>query len=75
VPPVLQDRKPSDASKILKLSLDLCEDGAYVPLTRQFGRGQLEYWKVIPEDIGDVETIVTELVANVVCHVQSSDGR
>lgn len=60
---------------ILKLSLDLPDDGAFVPLTRQFGRGLLEYLKVIPEDIGDVETIVTELVANVVRHAQSAHGR
>ena len=32
---------------ILKLSLDLPDDGAYVPLTRQFGRGLLVYLKVI----------------------------
>lgn len=60
---------------ILKLSLDLPDDGAYVPLTRQFGRGLLEYLRVVREDISDVETIVTELVANVVRHAQSADGR
>lgn len=60
---------------ILKLSLDLPDDGAYVPLTRQFGRDLLEYLKVVKEDIGDVETIITELVSNVVRHAQSSDGR
>ncbi len=48
---------------------------AYVPLTRQFGRGLLEYLRVVREDIGDVETIATELVANVVRHAQSSEGR
>jgi anti-sigma regulatory factor (Ser/Thr protein kinase) len=60
---------------ILKLSLDLPDDGAYIPLARQFGRGLLEYLKVVKEDIGDVETIVTELVANVIRHAQSVDGR
>ncbi len=60
---------------ILKLSLDLPDDGAYVPLTRQLGRGLLEYLKVVKEDIGDVETIVTELVSNVVRHAKSTDGR
>ena len=60
---------------ILKLSLDLPEDGAYIPLTRQFGRTLLEYLKVLPEDIGDVETIVTELVANAVRHAHSSSQR
>jgi len=49
--------------------------GAHVPLTRQFGRGLLEYLKVAREDIGDVKTIVTELVADVVRHAQSVDGR
>lgn len=60
---------------ILKLSLDLPEDGAYIPLTRQFGRTLLEYLKVVPEDIGDVETIVTELVANVIRHAHSASQR
>ncbi|MGI4791286.1 MAG: ATP-binding protein [Janthinobacterium lividum] len=60
---------------ILKLSLDLPDDGSYVPLTRQFGRGLLEYLKVVHEDIGDVETIVTELVSNVIRHAQSAEGR
>ena len=60
---------------ILKLSLDMPDDGAFVPLTRQFGRGLLEYLKVFPEDIGDVETILGELVANVVRHAQSASGR
>lgn len=60
---------------ILKLSLDLPDDGSYVALTRQFGRGLLEYLQVVPEDIADVETIVTELVANVIRHAQSAAGR
>ena len=64
---------------ILKLSLDLPDDAAYVTLTRQFGRGLLEYLNVIRnvirEDIADVETIVTEPVSNVIRHAKSSDGR
>ncbi len=60
---------------ILKLSLEMPEDGSYIPLTRQFGRGLLEYLKVVDTDVDDVETIVTELVANVVRHAQSTEGR
>ncbi len=60
---------------ILKLSLDLPDDGACIPLIRHFGRGLLEYLKVVAEDIGDVETIVTERIANVVRHAQSDQGR
>ena len=60
---------------ILKLSLDLPDDEAYIALTRQFGRGLLEYLSVVADDISDVETIVTELVTNVIRHAQSSKGR
>jgi GGDEF domain-containing protein/anti-sigma regulatory factor (Ser/Thr protein kinase) len=60
---------------ILKLSLDLPDEGAYVPLTRHFGRVLLEYLNVVREDIGDVGTIVTELVTNVVRHARSASGR
>ena len=60
---------------ILKLSLDLPGDGAYVPVTRHFGRVLLEHLKVVRQDIGDVDTIVTELVSNVVRHAQASQVR
>ena len=60
---------------ILKLSQDLPEDVQFVPLTRQFGRGLLEFLKVVPEDISDVETIVTELASNVIRHAESENGR
>jgi len=60
---------------ILKLSLDLPDDVRYVPLTRHFGRGLLEFLTVIPEDIGDVETIINELVTNVIRHAKSENGR
>jgi anti-sigma regulatory factor (Ser/Thr protein kinase) len=60
---------------ILRLSLDLPEEGAYVPLARHLGRCLLEYMKVAPEDVSDVETLVTELVANVVRHAHSTEGR
>lgn len=60
---------------ILKLSLDLPDDTDYIPLTRQFGRDLLEYLSVVAGDIGDVETIVTELATNVVRHASSANGR
>ena len=60
---------------ILKLLLDLPEEKSYVPLARQFGRSLLDYLKVVREDIEDVETIITELVGNVVRHAQSAHGR
>ncbi|MGI4790104.1 MAG: ATP-binding protein [Janthinobacterium lividum] len=60
---------------ILKLLMDLPEEMSYVPLARQFGRSLLDYLKVVKEDIEDVETIVTELVGNVVRHAQSAQGR
>ena len=60
---------------ILKLSLDLPEDGGCVSLTRKFGSCLLEHMKVVPQDIFDVETIVTELTANVVRHAHSASGR
>jgi diguanylate cyclase (GGDEF)-like protein/putative nucleotidyltransferase with HDIG domain len=60
---------------ILKLALDLPDDGVYVPLTRHFGRVLLEYLKVVRDDIGAVDMIVTELVSNVIRHAHSSSGR
>ena len=62
-------------SSVLKLSLDLPDGEACVPLSRQVGRRLLEHLKVVPEDISDVESIVTELIANVVRHAQSTSGR
>jgi anti-sigma regulatory factor (Ser/Thr protein kinase) len=60
---------------ILKLVHDLPDDVHFVPLSRRVGRGLLEFLQVVPQDIGDVETIVTELVANVVTHARSANGR
>lgn len=60
---------------ILNLSLNLPDDGAFLPLTRQLGRCLLEYLRVIEEDVGDVEVIVGELASNVIRHAQSADGR
>lgn len=59
----------------VRLSLDLPEDAFYIPLTRQFARALLELLQVVPEDIEDVETIISELVTNVIRHAQSDDGR
>jgi serine/threonine-protein kinase RsbW len=60
---------------ILKLALDIPEDSAYVPITRMLGRNLLEHLKVVPQDIGDAETIVAELCSNVIRHAQSTEGR
>ena len=60
---------------ILKLSLDLPEDGSYVQITRLLGRTLLEHLKVVEADIGDLELLVGELCTNVIRHSQSGEGR
>jgi anti-sigma regulatory factor (Ser/Thr protein kinase) len=60
---------------ILRLSLDLPEDAAYVTMTRLMGRTALQYLNVTPTDVGDVETILDELTSNAVRHARSHDGR
>lgn len=60
---------------ILRLSLDLPEDLAYVRLTRMLGRALLEHLRAVPVDIDDIELMVGELCANVVRHAQSHAGR
>lgn len=60
---------------ILKLSLDLPEDGSYVRITRLIGRTLLEHLHVVDADITDLEILVGELCSNVIRHAQSSQGR
>ncbi|MDR3708060.1 MAG: ATP-binding protein [Capsulimonadaceae bacterium] len=56
---------------ILRLSLDLPEDAAYIRTTRNLGRCLLEDLKVTESTILDVENIVGELCSNVIRHAQS----
>jgi serine/threonine-protein kinase RsbW len=60
---------------ILKLSLDLPDDGAYVQITRLLGRTLLEHLRVVDADIADLELLVGELCTNVIRHAQPSEGR
>ncbi len=60
---------------ILRLSLDLPEDGSYLHMTRAVGRAVLESLRVEKIIIDDVETVLTELYSNVLRHAQSDEGR
>ena len=60
---------------ILKLSLDLPEDKAYVRTTRLLSRTLLEDLGARPGDVDDIEVIVSELCTNVVRHAHSDAGR
>jgi serine/threonine-protein kinase RsbW len=60
---------------ILKLSLDLPEDKAYVRTTRLLSRALLEELGALPGDVDDIEVIVSELCTNVVRHAHSDAGR
>jgi anti-sigma regulatory factor (Ser/Thr protein kinase) len=51
---------------ILKLSLDLPENQAYIRITRLLGRALLEHLHVVEKDIDDIELVVGELCTNVV---------
>lgn len=53
---------------ILKLTLDLPEDGAYIGLTRQVSRSILTYLQVRSDIVDDIEFIVGELASNVIRH-------
>jgi len=55
---------------ILRLSLELPEDLAYIKITRLLGRALLEHLQVDPTDINDVEILVGELCSNVLRHAQ-----
>ena len=60
---------------ILRFSLDLPEDGAYVKITRLLGRTLLEYLQVTPSVVDDLEFVVGELCTNVIRHARSESGR
>ncbi len=60
---------------ILRLSLELPEDLAYIKITRILGRALLEHLQADPTDINDVEILVGELCSNVLRHAQGHDDR
>ncbi len=61
---------------ILKVSLDLPNDGTYLRIARRVGHTLLEDMGVVDHDIADIEFIVGELCTNVVRHAQTmQEGR
>ena len=56
---------------ILRLTLDLPEDAAYIRTTRHLSRCLLEDINVTTAIINDVENIVGELCSNVIRHAES----
>lgn len=60
---------------ILRLSLELPEDLAYIKITRILGRALLEHLQVDRTDVDDIEILVGELCSNVVRHAESHDDR
>ena len=59
---------------ILKLTLTLPEDGAYVRITRRLARTLLEDMRVSDSDVGDLELLIGELCTNVIRHAHDHDG-
>ena len=59
---------------ILKISLDLPDDGTYLRIARRVGHTLLEDMGVIEADLADIEFIVGELCSNVVRHAQTFDS-
>jgi len=57
---------------ILKLTLDLPEDAAYIRMTRLLSRCVLEEIKVTDPTVDDIENIIGELCSNVIRHAQST---
>ncbi len=60
---------------ILKVSLDLPNDGTYLRIARRVGHTLLEDMGVVDHDIADIEFIVGELCTNVVRHAQAVQDR
>ncbi len=60
---------------ILKITLDLPEDHAYLRMTRELGRTILTSIQAVQSDIDDVDTLISELYANVLRHGTSQEGR
>ena len=59
----------------LRLSLELPEDLAHVAMVRRVSREVLSSYHSAREDLDDVETLVGELVTNVVRHANGSTYR
>lgn len=59
---------------ILRLTLDLPEEKAYVKIIRLLGRTLLEHLRAVEQDIDEVEVVVGELCTNVIRHAHSTDG-
>lgn len=59
---------------ILKLTLDLPEEQAYIKITRLLGRTLLEHLRAREQDIDELELVVGELCANVVRHARSTEN-
>jgi serine/threonine-protein kinase RsbW len=59
---------------ILKLTLDLPEEQAYIKITRLLGRTLLEHLRACEQDIDELELVVGELCANVVRHARSTEN-
>ena len=59
---------------ILRLTLDLPEERAYVKIIRLLGRTLLEHLRAVEQDIDEVEVVVGELCTNVIRHAHSTDG-
>lgn len=60
---------------ILRLTLDLPEDTAYVSMTRHLSRSALEFLQVTERTIDDIEFVIGELCGNVIMHAESLEGR
>lgn len=60
---------------ILKLTLDLPEEQAYIRITRLLGRTLLEHLNACEQDVDELELVVGELCANVVRHARSTENR
>lgn len=59
---------------ILKITLDLPEDDAYLRMTRELGRSILTSLQAVSEDIDDIDTVISELYSNVLRHGHSEAG-
>lgn len=59
---------------ILKLALNLPEDGTYVRIARRLCRTLLDELGVADADTGDMELLIGELCSNVVRHAGDHDG-
>ena len=70
-----QDDAQKEYPMILRLTLDLPEDTAYVSMTRHLSRSTLEFLQVTERTTDDVQFIIGELCDNVILHAESQEGR